>query len=145
MAEKKVGEKKSCFTCHKEMVCVLVKGAKKDDGSFWDDRLVWQTDGKAHYGFNKSLKKPFCNYSTEAQEHAGEIAGSKVSSPDKTHIEHIDLPIDTVGVITAESIDLANRMIVVLSAVETVCEAAGITHPAKIGMIYNQVCQTRRG
>ena len=78
MAEKKVGEKKSCFTCHKEMICVLVKGTKKDDGSFWDDRLVWQTDGKAHYGFNKSLKKPFCNYSTEAQDHAGEIAGSKV-------------------------------------------------------------------
>jgi len=137
---KQEGAKKNCFSCKQEMVCVLVKGGPKNDGGTWADRLVWQTDGKAHYGFDNSTKKPFC----KASASVGELAGNKVTAPEKTHIKNIDLPTKEITSITSAAVDGAKRMVVILCAVETVCEANNITHPAKIGMIFNQVCQSHR-
>jgi len=137
---KQEGDKKNCFSCKQEMVCVLVKGGDKSDGGKWADRLVWQTDGKAHYGFDKTLNKPFC----KASATVGELAGNKVTAPDKAHIKNVDLKLEVITAITKEATDGAKRMVVILCAVETVCEANGITHPAKIGMIFNQVCESHR-
>jgi len=132
---KQEGAKKNCFSCKQEMVCVLVKSTGK-----WADRLVWQTDGEAHYGFNAATNKPFC----KASASVGELAGNKVTAPDKAHIKNVDLPLKEITNITKEATDGAKRMVVILCAVETVCEANGITHPAKIGMIFNQVCESHR-
>jgi len=56
------GENANCPSCKNPMICVLVKGKPKtnEPGKFWDDRLQWQSDGRAHYGFNKETEKSFC-------------------------------------------------------------------------------------
>jgi hypothetical protein len=40
--------------------------------------------------------------------------------------------------------DATERMLVVLSGVQRLCKLAGISHPATIGMVFNQVCESRR-
>jgi len=54
------GNEENCPSCKQSMICVLVKGKSKSDGTNWPDRLQWQSDGRAHYGFDKQTEKSFC-------------------------------------------------------------------------------------
>ena len=54
------GNEENCPSCKQSMICVLVKGKPKSDGTNWPDRLQWQSDGRAHYGFDKQTEKSFC-------------------------------------------------------------------------------------
>lgn len=135
MITKSEGAKDSCPSCKQELVCRTVefKGNTK---------LQWQYKDReeAHFSYDFKTGKSSCKESAQA----GNEAGAKVTAPDKTHLKNIDLDIGQITEIQGVAYDVAKRMVVVLNAVETVCEGAGITNPAKIGMIYNQVCEQRR-
>lgn len=135
MITKSKGAEDICPSCKQTLVCreVEFKGAVK---------LQWQYKDReeAHFSYDFKSGKTSCKESAEA----GSQAGAKVTAQDKVHIKNIDIPLDQIANITAEATDSAKRMIVVLSAVETVCNAAGINHPATIGMVFNQVCENRR-
>jgi len=135
MITKSEGAVDSCPSCKQELVCRTVefKGNTK---------LQWQYKDKeeAHFSYDFKTGKSSCKESAEA----GNKAGAKVTAPEKTHLKNIDLNIEQIAKIQEGAFDLSKRMVVVLNAVETVCEGAGITNPAKIGMIFNQVCEQRR-
>jgi hypothetical protein len=138
---KQEGAKKNCFTCKKEMVCVNVPGGTKQDGTKWPDRLVWQTGGVAHYGYNAGLGKPFCK-SSEGGEQPTRVASG--TPTDQLNISGLTLDKKQQESIMGAAEDRVERMLVVLSTVQRKCREAGIEHPATIGMIFNQVCEIGR-
>ena len=71
-------------------------------------------------------------------------AATQSSSVENIDLDKLKLPGDQLAQINNESTDLAERMIVVYNTVKSKCNAVGITSPPVIGMIYNQVCETRR-
>ena len=139
---KQEGAKKNCFTCKKEMVCVLVPGGAKNDGGKFPDRLVWQTDGSAHYGFNAGTQKPFCKF--EQGKGFAETYVKPVTTADQLNISGLTLDKKQQESIMGAAEDRVERMLVVLSTVQRKCREAGIEHPATIGMIFNQVCEIGR-
>lgn len=64
--------------------------------------------------------------------------------PDTLDISQIPLDDKQKAEIFETAEDGANRMLVVLRAVQECCRKAGVTHPATVGMIFNQVCENRR-
>jgi len=135
MIPKSEGAKDSCPSCKQQLVCrsVEFKGQSK---------LQWQYADKeeAHFSYDFKTGKTSCKDSAEA----GHEAGAKVNAPDKTHLKNIDLDLGQMTEIQKGAFDITKRLVVILNAVETVCEGAGITNPAKVGMIFNQVCEQRR-
>lgn len=134
---KQEGNTKNCFTCKKEMVCVAVKGQPNPKGGNWPDRLVWQTDGSAHYGFDG--QKPFCKFMDNSPQ---DSLAKTFPAGDKLDISKIEVA--GMEELMTQSEDGAQRMLIILKAVTLQCNSAGVTHPATIGMIFNQVCQTHR-
>lgn len=74
----------------------------------------------------------------------GSSTSKQSYTPDTLNLDKISIPGDQIASITQATADLTERMLVVYSGVQRVCNNAGITHPATIGMIYNQVCENRR-
>ena len=65
-------------------------------------------------------------------------------TPDKVNLDGISTPGDQMDMTIKSAAELTERMLCVFSSVQKVCNNAGITHPATIGMIFNQVCENRR-
>jgi len=59
------GNTENCPTCKREMVCVMTKGGAKKDGTKFDGKLQWQSNGKAHYNYNESTGQFSCVQTTE--------------------------------------------------------------------------------
>lgn len=134
MITKSKGAKDNCPSCGKELVC----NEKDYQGKI---SLQWQNpeDGTAHFDFDFKTKKSSCKASV-----TGGQATAKSFTPDRISLAKISLDEKQVADIALSAYELAERMTVVLETVQRVCNNAGISHPATIGMIFNQVCETRR-
>ena len=137
MIPKSVGAKDKCPSCQQELICreTEFKGQKN---------LQWQYADReeAHFSYDFKTKKTSCKEmggSTSTSQ-----AATQSSSVENIDLDKLKLPGDQVAQINNESADLAERMIVAYNTVKSVCNRVGITHPATIGMIFNQVCETRR-
>ena len=138
MIPKAEGAKDTCPSCQQELICRLKVSEK------YGDSLQWQYADReeAHFSYDFKTKKSSC------KEMGGSTSTSKAvtqsSSVENIDLDKLKLPGDQVAQINNQSIDLAERMIVAYNTVKSVCNRVGITHPATIGMIFNQVCETRR-
>ena len=56
----------------------------------------------------------------------------------------VSLSKDEITAIQSETTDLTERAIVVLDTIRKVCQANGFSEPAVVGMIFNQVQETKR-
>ena len=137
MIPKSEGAKDTCPSCHQELICreTEFKGQKN---------LQWQYADReeAHFSYDFKTKKTSCKEmggSTSTSQ-----AATQSSSVENVDLDKLKLPGDQVAQINNETIDLTERMIVVYNTVKSKCNAVGITSPPVIGMIYNQVCETRR-
>ena len=132
MITKAKGVEDSCPSCGKPLICVEI--TYKDQV-----KLQWQNkEGGAHYSFDFATKKTSCKGVSPS------TTPNILTAPDVTKIDHIKFDGDQKKEIVKEALDGADRLLVVLSTVETACAKAGISHPAKVGMIFNQVCNNRR-
>lgn len=138
MITKAEGAKDTCPSCQQELICRLKVSEK------YGNSLQWQYADReeAHFSYDFKTKKSSC------KETDGTTSSSKAttqsSSVENIDLDKLKLPGDQVAQINNESVDLAERMIVAYNTVKSVCNRVGITHPATIGMIFNQVCETRR-
>ena len=138
MITKAEGAKDTCPSCQQELIC-LMKVSEK-----YGNSLQWQYADReeAHFSYDFKTKKSSC------KETDGTTSSSKAttqsSSVENIDLDKLKLPGDQVAQINNESADLTERMIVAYNTVKSVCNRVGITHPATIGMIFNQVCETRR-
>lgn len=134
MITKQKGAEDGCPSCKQTLVCreVEYKGDKK---------LQWQYKDKevAHFSYDFKSGKSSCKESSPQQ-------ATTVSAParQEINISGIDLPAKDKEAIIEGATDGAKRLIVVLYGVQKACTEAGITHPAEVGMIFNQVCENRR-
>ena len=136
MIPKSKGAEDSCPSCHQILVC----REKEYKG---ETSLQWQYKDReeAHFSFDYKTKKSAC------KESAG---GSKASttqssvSTDKIDLSKIDLSSDQIAAITEQVGELTDRELIILAEVTRRCDNVGVTHPATIGMIFNQVNETRR-
>jgi hypothetical protein len=135
MIPKTKGAEDSCPSCHQVLVC----REKEYKG---ETSLQWQYKDKeeAHFSFDFKTKKSAC------KETAGGSQASTTSSvtTDTLNLDKISIPGDQIASITQATAEMTERMLVVFSGVQRVCNNAGIYHPATVGMIYNQVCENRR-
>ena len=125
----------TCPSCKQTLVCREV--TYKDQ-----TKLQWQYKDReeAHFSFDYKTKKSACKETS-----GGSKAGTTSSvTTDTLNLDKISIPGDQIASITQATAELTERMLVVFSGVQRVCNNAGITHPATIGMIYNQVCENRR-
>ena len=136
MIPKSKGAEDSCPSCHQILVC----REKEYKG---ETSLQWQYKDKeeAHFSFDYKTKKSACKETS-----GGSKASTTQSSvtTDTLNLDKISIPGDQIASITQATAELTERMLVVFSGVQRVCNNAGITHPATIGMIFNQVCENRR-
>ena len=138
MITKAEGAKDTCPSCQQELICRMKVSEK------YGNSLQWQYADReeAHFSYDFKTKKSSC------KEMDGSTSSSKAvtqsSSVENIDLDKLKLPKDQVSQINNESVDLAERMIVAYNTVKSVCNRVGITHPATIGMIFNQVCETRR-
>ena len=138
MITKAEGAKDTCPSCHQELICRMKVSEK------FGNSLQWQYADReeAHFSYDFKTKKSSC------KETDGTTSSSKAttqsSSVENIDLDKLKLPGDQVAQINNESADLTERMIVAYNTVKSVCNRVGITHPATIGMIFNQVCETRR-
>ena len=138
MITKAEGAKDKCPSCQQELICRMKVSEK------FGNSLQWQYADReeAHFSYDFKTKKSSC------KEMDGSTSSSKAvtqsSSVENIDLDKLKLPGDQVSQINNESVDLAERMIVAYNTVKSVCNRVGITHPATIGMIFNQVCETRR-
>jgi len=136
MITKKEGAEDKCPSCKQNLVCreVEYKGDKK---------LQWQYEDKevAHFSYDFKSGKSACKESSGSAQ-----TGNTSSAPttDKINLDGLALPGDQIAAITQEAAELTERQLVILAAVQRVCNNAGIGHPATIGMVFNQVNETRR-
>ena len=136
MKQKVEGAEDSCPSCHQMLVCrkVIYKGEEKNQWQYKDRE-------EAHFSYDFKTQKSACKETT---------GGSKASttqssvSTDTLNLDKISIPGDQIASITQATAEMTERMLVVFSGVQRVCNNAGITHPATIGMIFNQVCENRR-
>lgn len=138
MITKAEGAKDTCPSCQQELICRMKVSEK------YGNSLQWQYADReeAHFSYDFKTKKSSCKEmggSTSTSQ-----AATQSSSVENIDLDKLKLPGDQVAQINNESIDLAERMIVAYNTVKSVCNRVGITHPATIGMIFNQVCETRR-
>ena len=131
MITKSKGAKDNCPSCGKELVC----NEKDYKGNI---SLQWQNpeDGTAHFNFDFKTKKSSCKATS------GE--STVTAAPDKLDISGIDIEEKQALEIISGAEDITKRLLLVFSGVKRECEKVGITHPASIGMIFNQVCDQRR-
>ena len=134
MIPKTKGAEDSCPSCHQILVC----REKEYKG---DISLQWQYKDReeAHFSFDFKTKKSACKESS-----GGSQTSTVQSSADKINLDGISLPGDQVDQITKSAAEMAERMLCVFSGVQRVCNNAGMTNPAAVGMIFNQVCENRR-
>ena len=134
MIPKTKGAEDSCPSCHQILVC----REKEYKG---DISLQWQYKDReeAHFSFDFKTKKSACKESS-----GGSQTSTVQSSADKINLDGISTPGDQMDMIIKSAAELTERMLCVFSGVQKVCNNAGITHPATIGMIFNQVCENRR-
>ncbi len=137
MITKSEGAKDSCPSCRQELICRKVVSEK------YGERLQWQYADReeAHFTFDFKTKKSSCKESSEA---GSSQATSTSTQTDTLDISQIPLDDKQKADIFESAEDGANRMLVVLRAVQECCRKAGVTHPATVGMIFNQVCENRR-
>lgn len=135
MITKKEGAEDSCPSCKGTLVCreVEYKGDKK---------LQWQYKDKevAHFSYDFKSGKSACKESSDAPKTGTYSAPPK----DIINLDSLSLDAKQVTDITQQAKELTERQIVILAEVQAVCNAAGIGHPATIGMVFNQVNETRR-
>ena len=138
MIPKAEGAKDKCPSCQQELICRLKVSEK------FGNSLQWQYADReeAHFSYDFKTKKSSCK-ETDGTTSSSQ-ATTQSSSVENIDLDKLKLPGDQVAQINNESIDLAERMIVAYNTVKSVCNRVGITHPATIGMIFNQVCETRR-
>jgi len=134
MITKAKGVKDNCPSCGKELIC----NEKEYKGNI---SLQWQDPEtqKAHFNFDFATKKSSCKASE-----GGQAASKPSFTPDELNISEIELEDGDKEEIIKAAEDGTQRMLVVLKGVTLQCKKAGITHPATIGMIFNQVCENRR-
>ena len=135
MITKKEGAEDACPSCKQVLVCreVVYKDEKK---------LQWQYDqGGAHFSYDFKSGKSACKESSNAPK-----TGNTYSAPAKDIINLKGLSLDgkQATAITEQTKELTERQVVILAEVQAVCNKVGIGHPATIGMIFNQVNETRR-
>ena len=136
MITKKEGAEDKCPSCKQNLVCreVEYKGDKK---------LQWQYEDKevAHFSYDFKSGKSACKESSGSAQ-----TGNTKSAPkqDKIDLSKIDLPSDQIAAITEQVGELTDRELVILAEVTKRCDIVGVGHPATIGMIFNQVNETRR-
>ena len=136
MKAKVEGAEDSCPSCHQMLVCrkVFYKGEEKEQWQYKDRE-------EAHFSYDHKTQKSACKETT---------GGSKASttqssvSTDKIDLSKIDLSSDQIAAITEQVGELTDRELVILAEVTKRCDNVGVTHPATIGMIFNQVNETRR-
>ena len=137
MIPKSVGAKDKCPSCQMELICreTEFKGQKN---------LQWQYADReeAHFSWDFKAKKASCKESEPSTNTPK--AATISSSPEKVELDKLALAGDQIAAINNGTADLAERLLVVFNTTRSVCERVGITHPATIGMIFNQVCETRR-
>jgi hypothetical protein len=136
MITKKEGAEDSCPSCRQLLVCRTTQ--YKDN----PPKLQWQYKDReeAHFSFDFKTQKSACKESSSD----GPKASTTQSSADKINLDGISTPGDQMDMIIKSAAELTERMLCVFSGVQKVCNNAGITHPATIGMIFNQVCENRR-
>ena len=134
MISKKKGAEDSCPSCHQMLVC-----REKDYKG--EISLQWQYKDKeeAHFSFDFATKKSACKESTDSK-------ASTTSSSATTEINLVGMTLSEKDkdLIVQSAGELTERMICVYKGVFDNCVKSGITNPAGIGMIFNQVCATRR-
>ncbi len=134
MIPKAEGAEDSCPSCHQILVCRTTQ--------YKDNPLQWQYKDReeAHFSYDFKTKKSAC------KETSGGSKASTTSSvtTDTLNLDKISIPGDQITLITQATAEMTERMLVVFQGVQRICNNAGITHPATIGMIFNQVCENRR-
>ena len=138
MITKAEGAKDTCPSCQQELICRMKVSEK------YGNSLQWQYADReeAHFSYDFKTKKSSCK-ETDGTTSSSQ-ATTQSSSVENIDLDKLKLPGDQVAQINNESADLTERMIVAYNTVKSVCNRVGITHPATIGMIFNQVCETRR-
>jgi hypothetical protein len=136
MITKAEGAKDTCPSCQQELICRMKVSEK------YGNSLQWQYADReeAHFSYDFKTKKSSC----KEMDGSTSKAVTQSSSVENIDLDKLKLPGDQVAQINNESADLAERMVVAYNTVKSVCNRVGITHPATIGMIFNQVCETRR-
>jgi len=126
----------TCPSCKQTLVCREV--TYKDQ-----IKLQWQYKDKqvAHFSYDFKSGKSSCK---ESATGFAETYQKASSSADELNISGLGLDKKQMEDIMKGAEDGTERLLVVLSAVQRVCKGAGITHPATIGMVFNQVCENRR-
>jgi hypothetical protein len=134
MISKKKGAEDSCPSCHQMLVC----REKEYKGEI---SLQWQYKDKeeAHFSFDFATKKSACKESADSK--AGTTSSSATT---EINLVGMTLSEKDKDLIVKSAGELTERMICVYKGVFDNCVKAGITNPAGIGMIFNQVCATRR-
>jgi hypothetical protein len=134
MITKEKDAEDSCPSCRQVLVCreKVYKG---------ETSLQWQYKDKeeAHFSFDFATKKSACKESADSK-------ASTTSSSATTEINLVGMTLSEKDkdLIVKSAGELTERMICVYKGVFDNCVKAGITNPAGIGMIFNQVCATRR-
>lgn len=130
----------SCPSCKGTLVCreVEYKGVSK---------LQWQYKDRevAHFSYDFKSGKTSCKDSSTGFAETYQKTTTSAPTNDDLQIGGIDIPAKDKEAILKGTEDGTKRMLVVLSGVKKICAEAGITHPATVGMIFNQVCENRRG
>jgi hypothetical protein len=134
MITKSKGAEDTCPSCKQILVCREV--TYKDQ-----TKLQWQYKDReaAHFSFDFATKKSSCKEGSGFAENF-----QKATGQDDLNISGIEIPQKDKEYIMTETEDGTKRLLVVLSGVKRICANAGITHPATVGMIFNQVCENRR-
>jgi len=135
MITKKEGAEDSCPSCRQLLVCRTTQYKDNEPKNQWQ----YKDKEEAHFSFDFKTKKSACKESS-----GGSQASTVQSSADKINLDGISTPGDQMDMIIKSAAELTERMLCVFSGVQKVCNNAGITHPATIGMIFNQVCENRR-
>lgn len=134
MIPKQKGAEDSCPSCQQILVC----REKEYKGEI---SLQWQYKNKdeAHFNYDFKTKKSSCKETSGVSQQS-----ATVSTTDKLKLDGLKIPGEQMKQIIEASSEMTERLLCVFSSVQKVCASAGITHPATVGMIYNQVCENRR-
>ena len=135
MISKAKGAKDNCPSCGLELVC----NEKDYKGAI---SLQWQdpSTNTAHFSFDFKTQKSSCKASVGGQA----TTAATFAPREELNISELALAKKDQEAIMTGTEDATERMLVVLSGVQRLCKKAGISHPATIGMIFNQVCESRR-
>lgn len=135
MIPKTKGAEDKCPSCGMDLVC----REKEYKGNI---SLQWQYKDKeeAHFNFDFATKKSSCKES--GPKKPNDSVAVTYASADQLNISEIEVKGKEEIMELAE--DGTKRCLIIFSAVQRLCKQAGISHPATVGMIFNQVCENRR-